>query len=68
MMTRRDFESIAAVLDANHAPYPIVCDMADMLEEDNPRFDRSRFIDAASNNIREDAKRLDRMLEREIAR
>lgn len=65
MMTRKDYEAIAVVLDANHADFGIVADMADLLEEDNSCFDRARFIDAASINIREDASRLTRMLDRE---
>lgn len=65
-MTRKDFEAIAEVLNANHASFAIVSDMADMLEETNPRFDRGLFFKAATSEIREDAARLVRMLDRAI--
>jgi hypothetical protein len=55
MMTRQDFEKIAVVLDANHAPLAIVQDMADMLEEQNERFDRTRFVQASTNQVYLDA-------------
>lgn len=51
MMTRKDFVAIAAVLDANMADVNLVADMADMLADDNPNFDRARFMDAATGRI-----------------
>lgn len=54
MMTKKDFEAIAHTLDANHAPLTLVQDFADMLKEDNPRFDRDTFIRAATHNIKKD--------------
>jgi len=48
MMTKKNFEAIAHVLDANHAPLSLVQDFADMLEEENPRFDRTLFIAAST--------------------
>lgn len=48
MMTRKHFEAIAHVLNANMAPHELVEDFADMLEQENPRFDRYRFVDASS--------------------
>ena len=66
MMTRKDFEAIAAVLDANMASEGIVLDMADMLKEQNERFDRARFIEASTNlyrlNTAAAATRLDRAM------
>lgn len=66
MMTRKDFEAIAAVLDANMASEGTVLDMADMLAEQNERFDRARFIAASTNlyrlNTASAAKRLDRAM------
>jgi hypothetical protein len=63
-MTRKDFEAIAHVLDANHAPLALVMDFSDMLEESNPRFDRPRFVAAATKELSEDLARTERMLER----
>jgi hypothetical protein len=66
MMTRKDFEAIADLLDANIADEAIVLDFADMLAEQNPRFDRVRFITRATNlyrlNAASAAKRLDRAM------
>jgi hypothetical protein len=47
-MTRKDFEMIAAVLSANDASAAMVHAMADALATTNSRFDRARFITAAS--------------------
>lgn len=47
-MTRKHFEAIAKVLNANMASHELVEDFADMLEQENPRFDRDRFVDASS--------------------
>lgn len=51
MMTRKNYIAIAEVLDANRAPLALVQDMADLLEEDNPRFDRDRFIAASTKML-----------------
>lgn len=51
MMTRKDFEAIAEVLDANRAPLETVLDMADMLGEQNPRFNRGLFIQASTHKL-----------------
>ena len=56
MMTRKDFENIAATLNANAAPLELVLDFADMLEETNPRFDRGRFVAAAAQEVHARAK------------
>ena len=50
-MTRKHFEAIAHVLDANHADHALVEDFADMCAESNPLFDRERFIKAATNQL-----------------
>lgn len=47
-MTKKDYIAIAEVLNANRADMPLVLDMADMLSEDNARFDRSRFVEAST--------------------
>jgi hypothetical protein len=49
MMTKQNFEAIAAVLNSNLADLSIVLDFADMCEQDNPRFDRIRFVKAATS-------------------
>ena len=48
MMTKQHFEAIAHTLDANVADMCLVLDFADMLEEQNDRFDRPRFVEAAT--------------------
>lgn len=48
MMTRKHFEAIAEILDANVAPLATVSDFADYLERENERFDRQRFVTAAT--------------------
>lgn len=53
-MTKKHFIAIAALLDANRTPLPIVQDMADYLGEENVLFDRRRFIEAATINLRLD--------------
>lgn len=57
-MTKKDYEKIAKALhktghdhdwlgDAGKKAWEFACmDMADMLAEDNPRFDRDRFLAA----------------------
>jgi hypothetical protein len=55
-MTKKDYVLIARALyearfelrDANPCQTVIINDLASALERDNPRFDRQRFIDAAS--------------------
>jgi hypothetical protein len=62
MMTRKDFEAIAHILDANVADIGIVLDFTDLLEETNPRFDRARFIDASTIKLRDSWSRGPRMM------
>lgn len=50
-MTKKDYEAIAKCLDANHAPLSLVLDFADMLAEDNERFNRRVFVAASTNNL-----------------
>lgn len=47
-MSRKDFEAIAKVLNANLTPLPTVLDMADMLAEGNERFDKRKFVEAST--------------------
>ena len=66
-MTRKHFEAIAAVLNANHADISIVGDFADMCEEFNENFDRSRFVKASTlwfdDYLASQARLLNRMRE-----
>lgn len=59
-MTRKDYNRMAAILGTafmemdNGTPTTTILvrlrhDIADMLQDDNPRFDRNRFIDAVSD-------------------
>ena len=50
-MTKKDYIKIAECLDANHAPLALVMDFADMLAEDNERFDKQRFVAASTNTL-----------------
>lgn len=68
LMTKKDFIAIAKVLDANHAPLALVSDFADMCEETNPLFDRQRFVEASTVNMRKDAETSARLLDRELGR
>ena len=45
-MTRKHFEMIAEALKEAKASYTVVTNLADKLEETNPRFNRSVFIQA----------------------
>jgi hypothetical protein len=65
-MTRQDYEAIAKVLDANHADLALVGDFADMLEENNARFDRGLFFKAATGNVEKDANHTVRSIRREV--
>jgi hypothetical protein len=47
-MAKKHYELIAAVLLANAAPRRIVMALADAFKQDNAKFDRSRFIRAAT--------------------
>jgi hypothetical protein len=51
MMTKQHFEEIARVLDANRAPLALVEDFADMLSEQNERFNRVLFIKASTHAL-----------------
>ena len=53
------FICIALTLNSNRAPLPLVLDLADDFEDIDPLFDRRRFIDEATVNMRDDAKTLD---------
>ncbi len=66
-MTKRGYIAIAHVLNVNHASLEIVQDMADMLGEDNPRFDRTRFMDAACIEIAMDAQTALRRIINEVS-
>ena len=58
-MTNNNFLSIALTLNSNRAPLPLVLDLADDFEDIDPLFDRRRFLDEATVNMRDDAKTLD---------
>jgi hypothetical protein len=61
MLSRKHYQKLAAALKSNRIAYDDNPDqhvqwcgdvqrIADVLEEDNPRFDRDRFLDAAGFN------------------
>lgn len=64
-MTRKDFETIAHVLNANVATLELVQDFADALAETNVNFDRTRFIEASTVRLVDqafwNANRIDRI-------
>lgn len=66
-MTRKHFEAIAHVLDANIVDLAIVSDFADMLEESNPRFDRLTFVQASTVNLRKRWASDQRIMEKGLA-
>lgn len=66
MFTKQHFVKVATLLDANHASLEIVQDFADLFGEDNERFDRVRFVEASTLNIRKDALAQQRRLLREL--
>lgn len=45
-MTRKDYIKIAAIIKARGADVDLANDFADLLEDDNERFDRERFLTA----------------------
>lgn len=57
MFTKRYYVKVAHTLNANHASLAIVLDFADMFEEDDERFDRAAFVQAATGNLRDDLTR-----------
>lgn len=65
-MTKKDFIAIAAVLSANNSPLHTVLDMADMLEDSNPRFDRGLFVEASTGNLRKSLESDLRMLNKAV--
>lgn len=48
-MTRKDYVLIANALRDSHAPIGVIESVADGLAGENPRFDRERFIKAATH-------------------
>lgn len=68
MMTKQDFEAIAHVLDANEAPLAIVLDFADMLSEQNERFNYGLFVKASTKELTLALSHNKRMIERSIKR
>jgi len=65
-MTKRTYLSIAVALNDHHAPLELVLDLADNFEDMDTLFDRRRFIEQATVNIRVDAYRLARDIDREL--
>jgi len=47
MMTRKNFEAIAKILKTQKANHKTILSFSEMLVMENPRFDHSRFIEAA---------------------
>ena len=52
MFTRKHFNAVASILDANVANESLVNDFADMFADDNRLFDRDKFTEAATRNRR----------------
>jgi hypothetical protein len=60
-MTRKDYQAIAVIIssladkyqfdDGRHVVSEVASDLADMMAEDNPRFDRQRFLDACGYQL-----------------
>ena len=47
-MTRKDYEAIAKALRAAGTVTDAISNIADVMAQDNPRFDRKRFIGACA--------------------
>jgi hypothetical protein len=60
-MTRKDYQAIAEVIstladkyqfdDGRYIVSEIASDLAEVLQNDNPRFDRQRFLDACGYQL-----------------
>lgn len=50
--TKAEFIAVADILNKNTAPLPLVQDFADYFGEQNPRFNRALFINAATGELR----------------
>ena len=45
-MTRKDYIKIAKLLNATQAPYQVIDAFRHLLKEDNPRFNKDKFLNA----------------------
>lgn len=60
-MTRKDYQAIAEVIstladkyqfdDGRYIVSEVASDLAEVLQNDNPRFDRQRFLDACGYQL-----------------
>ncbi len=50
MLTKKHFGAIAKILNFRCADYPEVLDFANYFKNENPRFDKQRFIKACGLN------------------
>ena len=48
-MTRQDYIKIAKLLNATQAPYKVIDAFRHLLKEDNPRFNKDKFLNAVYN-------------------
>lgn len=48
-MSRKDYVVLAQILAAHQAADGLVSDIANWLQNDNPRFSRDRFLEAVKN-------------------
>ena len=57
MMTRKDYIATAAILESvkgeipTHIHFTLVDQFAEMMEQDNPRFDSKRFFSASGCDL-----------------
>ena len=50
--TRQDFEQLATILCVRQVKHDVVADVASWFGARNPRFDRTRFIEAARTSCK----------------
>jgi hypothetical protein len=66
MMTKKNFEVMADLFNANGTDEATILDFCDYAKEDNPRFDREQFLTAAMASHRlvaaGNVTRLDRLI------
>ena len=51
MLTRKDFQELAEIMQINKADPLIIRDIANFCASQNPRFDRSKFYDVSFKDV-----------------
>ena len=51
MLTRKDFQELAEIMQINKADPLIIRDIANMCESSNSRFDRVKFYDVSFKDV-----------------